>query len=397
MNRKVLSLFSFLIILTTQTYVVGQTWQQIEDFPGIARDDGSMFNLGTDYYLGLGRDAGFNCTRDFYIYNAVSASWTPGTSLPTGEERQYAVGASWNDKGLIFGGINCDGIYLNDLWLFDPLLSSWTEIDALPSSGRAGSEHFIIGDSLYIVGGKNDSGILSEVWSYDLVNGEWSQKTDFPDNGVWRGLSFAWNQNGFAGYGLNSLSDLNTGIFTYDPLTQIWSPVPDFGLSPRTYPGSAQKDNLVLIFGGVNASNQILNTFDRLDLNDFTLHSLPSFPSDPRKGSMCFLSNDVFFTSTGITSTQRINEMWKISGILNAAEISIEQFKIYPNPANETCFIDNTGNLDGEISVYSLDGRLIRSLQPDLGYSTTIELTNIPQGVYSIRIENYTQLLIVSR
>jgi N-acetylneuraminic acid mutarotase len=94
-----------LLLLLKSVLSPAQNWTSLPDFPGSARDDASGFILGNNFYAGTGLDGGFNATRDFYVFDLVNETWSTGTSMPVGMERQYASGFSVGNLGYIFGGI----------------------------------------------------------------------------------------------------------------------------------------------------------------------------------------------------------------------------------------------------------------------------------------------------
>ncbi|MBK9636997.1 MAG: hypothetical protein IPO63_03965 [Bacteroidetes bacterium] len=71
-----------------------QTWTALPDFPGSGRDDAAGFIIGNTFYVGTGLDGGFNAQRDFYKLDLSNETWSTGTSLNAGLERQYACGFS---------------------------------------------------------------------------------------------------------------------------------------------------------------------------------------------------------------------------------------------------------------------------------------------------------------
>lgn len=393
-NKLFITMLIWLITLP----VTAQFWEQLENFPGTARDDGSTFTIGENHYCGLGRDVGFNCTKDFFIYNGASSTWSTSVSFPVGEERQYATGASWNNKGVIFGGAKCDGSYQNDIWIFDPITASWTEKTALPSNGRGGSVHFLIQDTLYIIGGRNENGILSEVWGYSLNEDTWSQKTSFPGDGIWRGTAFQWNGIGYAGLGKNNLNlqtEFNTNIYSFDAQNQIWNNTPSIGLSPRCYIGTSQMDSLVLLYGGVDETNSILTSFDRLDISNWTIQSLTPFSSEPRKGVMCFLVDDNFYLTTGVSQTTRFNETWRINSILGHSELSANSAFLFPNPGSDCCRIQFAQKPTETLTITTIDGNILQELSNITDTSVDLDLRNLVNGIYIVRCGSMIQRLQV--
>ena len=218
--------------LTTQVY--SQSWEQTSSFPGTPRDDASYFKIGNKHFIGTGREVGFGCTRDFYYFDENNLSWQSSASLPIGEERQYAIGCSWNNKGYFFGGVDCSGAYKNDFWEYNPNTDTWTILPNLPSLGRAGMVQFILEDTMYIVGGRNSNGILNEVWAYNFITQTWNQKNNLPSFGIWKGIAFTFENNTYIGLGKNNLNNQNghnTEILNYQPSNDSWTIVPNLNRS----------------------------------------------------------------------------------------------------------------------------------------------------------------------
>jgi N-acetylneuraminic acid mutarotase len=382
----------FISIFCLSYAAFGQTWQQLEDFPGTPRDDGSCFVIDSFVYTGLGRDSGFSCMRDFYRYNGVTMTWSDCADLPLGEERQYALGTSNNGIGYIFGGVKCDGTYCNDLWQYNPLLNSWSVLAPLPAEGRSGSVHFVLNDTIYIVGGKNQQGILTEVWGYDINTNQWSQKTALPGNGIWRGASFEYNDLGFVGLGRNNLNnqtDLNTEFFQYNPASQQWTSLPNPGLSPRCYIGTARTNNLVSFFGGLDASNVVLNDFQVLDVNTWLLTASTSFGATPRKGTMAFAFGPDFYFTTGISNTERFKQTWRISNVLDLTSQTIDG-NAYPNPCAE--FLTFSTNIGDAFALFDLYGRIVFSSIAD-SQNMIVEVSALLNGTYMLQIEDRFQTI----
>src|SRR5436189_985307 len=78
-----------------------QTWTQLPDFPGTARDDAASFSIGGKVYVGTGMDVGFSLTNDWYAFDTWTETWDVTSPLP-GTSRQYCSGFSINDFGYLF-------------------------------------------------------------------------------------------------------------------------------------------------------------------------------------------------------------------------------------------------------------------------------------------------------
>ena len=372
-----------------------QFWQQLTDFPGNPRDDAAGFSIDDKHYCGTGRDDGFNCTRNFYRFNATLQEWENTTPLPDGENRQYATGFSHNGLGYILCGDNCSGNFLNSFWRFDPSNEQWSTLPALPTSGRAGSVHFVIGDSLYLIGGQNSSGILNEVWRYSINTQEWQQKNNLPIAGIWRGLAFSYENFGYISAGKTSTSTWNAETWKYDPVFDQWTNFPTLALGERTYVGSVQKDSCLYIFGGIDPNDQTLTSFEKINLNFFNMQSLPDFNGIPRKGGVCFAHEGDFYITTGIAGNTRLKETWKIENVMISKLIDEQQMRIYPVPTIDALYLQVDPICIGEF-IYVMDGKgsivLIHRIQTA---KDKLSLAHLSSGPYRIVYRNHSSPIVI--
>ncbi len=376
--------FIFLLSFASIIQLHAQQWQQLSDFPGNGRDDGTTFTLGTKVYCGLGMNPWFGCNGDFSAFDLDTETWSDATVFPAGEERQYANGFSYNGAGYVFGGMQCGSAYLNDLWKFDPILNTWTEQTSLPSAGRAGATCFVIGDTAYIIGGKTATeNAMNEVWAYNLIAQTWTQKADLPFDGIWRGVAFSWNGNGILGLGKDNQENLSGNFYQYDPQQDSWQIIPGLTMEGTTYTAATQIENLAFLYGGMNASGTYLNTFTRIDLETFEAHILTSFPSEARRGGMAFAGDDEFYLTTGVSATGRLKETWKAGYILGSEEKSIEQPKIFPNPSEGTFQVISAGTID-EVVITDLAGKVV--YRKTFSASQANIETGLPAGAYFLLV-----------
>lgn len=372
-----------------------QFWQQLPDFPGNPRDDAAGFSIQDKHYCGTGRDEGFACTRNFYRFNGTLQIWEAGTPLPDGENRQYATGFAHNGFGYILCGDNCSGSFLSSFWRFDPSNEQWTTLPALPTSGRAGCVHFIIGDSLYLIGGQNSSGILNEVWRYSINTQEWQQKNNLPIPGIWRGLAFSYDNFGYISAGKSSSSTWNSETWKYDPVFDQWSNFPALNFGERTYVGTVQKDSLLYVFGGLNTVGQTSTSFEKVNLNLFSSQSLPNFTGNPRKGAVCFSHAGDFYVTTGISGNTRLKETWKIENVMISNPISKNPINVYPIPAMHDLFIETEPSCIGEF-IYICDqlGK-ISTIHRIQSLKEQIHIGDLQPGRYHLIYQNHSCPIVV--
>ncbi len=383
-------IYTLVLLLLQSGIIFSQNWQQIANFPGNERDDGTSFTIGNKVYCGLGMNAWFGVNADFQVFDLNTETWSQGVSLPAGEERQYANGFSHNGKGYVFGGTN-GSAFLNDLWQFDPLAGTWQALPPMPSSGKAGALSFVIADTVYIAGGKSTGVMASdELWAFDLTSQQWSQKNDLPFDGMWRGVSFVRDDKGIIGLGKKNDSTYHEYLYAYHSHGDYWQTLFGIPLSPSTHTAFAQIGNIGYLYGGIIGEGVYSNVFLSMNLLTLDIIYMNELPAEARRGGMAFTNTTDFFVTTGVSASGRLNETWKASYVLSLNESTLgSSVSISPNPAQKSLKITSSQTIDG-IQIFDMTGKIV-FLQEIHSQSTVvpIELTN---GMYILQSEVGGQL-----
>ena len=363
-----------------------QGWDQIDDFPSTARDDGTSFTIGSIAYCGTGLNASWNPTNDFYAFDMTSESWSPISNLPINEVRQYSNGFSSNSHGFLFGGLNSNG-YLNDLWKYDPTIDTWTEVSPMPSVGRSGAACFSIGDTAYIIGGQTQSNsAISEVWAYSMSTDSWTQKSPFPDS-IWRASAISHQGKGYLVFGANNEGIYSNELYEYEPITDTWIQLSNFPGVGRTYSGISLLDDQITIISGRDSIGNSYNDMWQYSFASGNWNLSVNLPSDQRRGGICFSSSAAIYYTTGINLHDvRLTQTWKYDLFLSSQTHTLDEFTIYPNPAKDFIMIkgfNTEGSLHYQIS--SINGTVIQSGKTD--DQKTIQLDSIKKGYYLITIQ----------
>ena len=69
---------------------------------------------------------------------------------------------------------------------------------------------------------------------------------------------------------------------------------------------------------------------------------------------------------------------------LGVNDNSIRSFKVYPNPANDVVYIGGTEGM-ANITMFDVQGRVVKQVSTQ---SNTVQVSDLPSGMYMIRIEN---------
>ncbi len=393
MNNKFLSVF----LIFFSWFSFAQSWTQLQDFTGTERDDASIFTIGSKVYCGTGLQVGWTCTNDFYAFDLATETWGSICSMPTIASRQYGIGFSILGKGYVFGGVNDLGTYLNDLWEYNPTTNTWLQKSNMPSLGRSGIVAFVINDIVYIVGGRTFvNNAIPETWMYNPMTDIWTQLTNIPISGTWRGVTFTYNNKGYIGLGKNNFDQYNKLFFEYNPTTNTWNNVLGYSHFGRAYTGFAQIGNFGYLFGGADSLGFIDNTFEKIDLSNFSTLLLNPFTSVSRKGCMSFVGNNSFYITTGVSTTARFKETWKASDIVGINKSKkVDELMLFPNPAKNKITISLKNAEIISVKFYDYLGQEV--LKVNSGFSN-IDVSQIAQaGIYSVYILLGNGVLVVRK
>lgn len=385
--------YSIFIFLSPQANA--QFWQRITDFPSSERDDGISFVIDHVAYCGTGLNAGFSACGDFYALDMQTDNWTAVSSLPAFEERQYAVGFSYQDEGYLLGGINGSS-NLNDIWKYIPALNSWTFIDTFPFTGRNGSTSFLIDSIAYLVGGRTSSNLaINEVWAYNILQNTWLQKNNLPFGERWRASACSINNKGYLLFGKDNEDKFTNSVFEYDALLDTWTLISNFPEPSMAYVSAQVVNNNIVIIGGLDSLGNSSNKMIQYKIAENVWQNLENIPGDGRRGGMCFSNANSIYYTAGINQNNiRIKETWKSD---NPTSVKKNENKIdcllFPNPVKSSEFVNvYFGDFSKKIRnvmIYNVNGTLLKefSFTADLKQQLQLNFKNeFPCGIYYLKI-----------
>jgi len=180
--------------------------------------------LNEEIYVVGGDTGGEGDLNTLYRYNPVSNEWTSLAPMPLG--KRWALGAAAiNGKVYAVGGYSlATSSYLNRLEVYDPASNSWTIKMPMPTP-RAGALVGAIGGKLYVAGGFDKLGWMTNLEIYDPATDTWSPGPSMPSaengNGVVLGNRL---------FSIGGGSNGEHGVFAYDAATKTW--LTDFAPMP---------------------------------------------------------------------------------------------------------------------------------------------------------------------
>ena len=288
------------------------------------------------------------------------------------------------DVMYIYGGQGQTGL-LDDIWSFDPVTETWTE---LPSGGastpvaRKNASMVAYGDDLYVYGGKDATGSnLMDFWSYSTTSSNWTQKEGHAPSA---GQSAALHNNDMYVYGgvrWND-NDFRDDVRRYSlPNDNEFHYVYTSGDTPggRAYHAATSDGEKMWISGGKNADKTILGDFYEFNMSTETWTQLPDCPIARAYSARAYVEDDSKIILFGgldpygnATNDLCIYDLssgtWTLVGIDDEPSNPNTQSLLlhnYPNPFNPTTTIKfstavNANN--AELVIYNLKGQKVKTL-----------------------------------
>ena len=150
--------------------------------------------------------------------------------------RASAAACALDGKGYVFAGRDANGIYLNDLWQYDPGTDSWTQLSAFPGKARVKAVMAAYDGALYMGLGFSgekvyvDSCYLRDIWRYTPADDQWTRLADCPSANTVSGVPCMVDERMYVLYstGWSQSKD----IIYFDIANNRWGNIPDTGKRP---------------------------------------------------------------------------------------------------------------------------------------------------------------------
>lgn len=367
-----------------------------------------------------------------YVFNGISSSTTFNdkmeiVDLTTGivtfstnnPSPVYSAGSSvWNGKIYSFGGTSSAGKSAK-LYVFDPILQTWTQLANMPQAKEAKGE--IINGKLYVIGGFNSAmpNYSTSIDCYDIQTNTWSHMMDMPASNSANATSAYQNKIWVVGD-----YDNLTFVGYYDVLTNQFVSIQS-NIIARRHAGTIALNNNVYAFGGNQTSlaSSSLNSLQVANITNFTNvpnvgYTTPQsyevgtaiIPLTPINTSgSCSLTYSIspalpsgltLDTATGIISgtpavtlpvssysiTACNNSVCVTSTLvlsiatLGTAEFTNTSLKLYPNPTHSIINIQTSNSvvLD-KISITDLTGKTVMEQTQN---TNQVSVEKLASGVY---------------
>jgi N-acetylneuraminic acid mutarotase len=370
-------------------------------FPGQNRDDGIGFALNTFIFFGTGMNSGFQTTNDFWKLDPVANIWTQVADFG-GTPRQYCCSFTGeysvgNNFGYVFGGIDSQGVYQNDLWMYDMNTNAWQQKNSLPGPGRMGACSWTTTSGCFIgIGRKNNTTTLNDLWLYNCQLDTWAQQPSLPGIPRYLSMYLYYNENSanelILTCGLDSNSACLNETWTYNINSSTWTARSPFPGLPR-YDGVSISIPIwtMYAFGlGKGSNGNYCKDFYRCFPPTYIWYPVtPIFPGTGRKGatSISYPYNAGAYIICGIDSTNsRLNEVWNVDVQESIEEPGKDLFVQLINKPNSTFTLIFPVNFSGSFELFDLSGK--RVMKEDWKNITEKDITVPGRGIYIVSLRS---------
>lgn len=212
-----------------------QSWNQVSNFIEDGRHHPITFANDNYGFVVCG-----SYTNDVFKYDKLNDSWSQLQDFPAAG-RGYSYGVTVGNKAYMGLGSTSNGLYPNDWWEYNMDNDSWTQKSSLPTDGRNHPAMIAINNKIYMGCGSNDNGNLGDWWEYDIINDVWSQKTSIIGNDRHHPFYFGIGNYAYVGFGhgsspvagTNPTSYIYNDFYRYDPTNDNWIQLSNFPSEAR--------------------------------------------------------------------------------------------------------------------------------------------------------------------
>lgn len=287
--------------------------------PGNGRSSAVSFSINGLGYIALGRDSLKNTLTDCWAFDPVNNKWTSRKTFP-GFPRVKAIAAVSNGKayvGLGFNpnyGVYTDTIaYLNDFWMYDPVLDYWSPKANFPGTERDGCVAFEYKNEIFVGAGFNGYGFGREFWKYNPATDKWTEVPDFVELPRTCSVACTDGEHVYYGTGYNTFN--NNDWWEYFPETGSWKmlkPMPDAG---RETAVSFSLQHRFFVSTGRQFGGNFIGGFLKADIMEYDAiknvwYNRGNVPNGGRENALVFILNDKAYIGFGENDNTVLNDLW---------------------------------------------------------------------------------------
>lgn len=368
-----------------------QTWQQLPDFPGTARDDASSFSIGSKIYVGTGMEVGWGLTNDWWCFDTQTGNWAAIVAMPT-TPRQYCAAFTVNDTGYVFGGVDANGA-LNELWAYYPESDQWVQKSSMPAEARYAAAAVEAWNYGIVATGMLASGApTKEAWKYFPTTNSWEAMNPVPGPSRQRAVAIQDGGGMLIAGGRDSTGTALSDTWTYNVWFETGEYYPGSDLPAPRYEMKGGTQYVLVLVGGADSDSTFHADAWRSGGSDWL--GLPSFPGGGRRGGVgagveatTSWSSSFFFGLGLDQGLTRHKDWWRLDFATEIAEQDLPRIVIFPNPATNSVTVTwpNTWP-NAQVRIIDALGRIVRDEQVNSGMP--VDVSRLSPGRYVVETQH---------
>lgn len=197
----------------------------------------------------------------------------------------------------------------------EDVLGDWVRVGYYKGQPRGGAVSFVINNKAFVGLGYNGKVYFSDFYYYDGETGLWQNAAPFPGQARERAVAFVLNNKAYVGLGYNR--DLTTrefkDFYEYDPETDTWTQVADFGSTAR-YNAVAFSINSKGYVGTGYDGTYYCNDLWQYNPETNLWIEVASFPGGKREDAVAVVADSKAYFMSGRNNGSFSVELWVFDG-----------------------------------------------------------------------------------
>lgn len=192
------------------------------------------------------------------------------------------------------------------------ILGNWTKISPFKGRPRSGAAMFTVDSKVFMGLGYDGDEYIEDFYVFDADEGFWEAKASFPGVLRERAVAFSTNGKGYIGLGYNRERDKEElgDFWEYDPATDVWTQIADFGGTPRYSALGFAIGSRAYVGTGFDG-DRYNSDFWELDITTGTWSEIQSYPGEKIERGISFVVDNKGYVCTGRNNGIHNLDFWE--------------------------------------------------------------------------------------
>lgn len=245
---------------------------------------------------------------------AQTNTWAQRDSIK-GPPKSACVAFTAYTSGFVGGGFD-QFEYKRSFYRYDPAFDDWDQLSSLGDTTGSGLERssavaFSINNMGYVGLGQGLNPFFDDFWRYDPATDSWTQVADFGGTARTMAVGFAIDTAGYVGTGVDA-NGMKKDFWRYSAVNNTWTQIPDFPGTARRLAVGIAVGNLGYV--GTGDDGTFKKDFWRYSPAANTWTPIADFAGTARYGATGFSRYPSLFVGTGYDNTLNYkNDIWEFN------------------------------------------------------------------------------------